>query len=642
MVNVENLSKSYGGQSLFKNASFLIGDDARIGILGPNGAGKSTFFRILMDEEHADTGEIRTPKVFRKALLRQEWMPEEGDSILTATLRCHPEWFEAKTRMENLDPASAEYRKAEDQFFAMGGYALEPRAKELLSGLGFSDATFDDACHLLSGGWRMRVQLAGLILSEPDLLLLDEPTNHLDVESIVWFEEFLRSYPKAYMIISHDRRLIGRLSTSILEFTPPKATLWPVPLAQFEKDKVVRMQQIQAEVENKQKEIDRLVDFADRFRAKASKARQAQNKLRSAEGIQEQLSALKSDMPMIAQRTARLTIRMRNRVPKVVMDFEKAVFGYEATNPLFELESCPIEGGKKIGIIGVNGVGKSTFLKTCAGELALLSGQRRQNESQAIGYFAQHRMEDLPLERKAYDYLSDHAGGAGITQIRSTAASLGLSANDLDKLIKSLSGGEKARLHLSKIVLASPDVLLLDEPTNHLDMEACDAMVEGLREFPGTVLVVSHNRDFLDSLVDFILEIQPEKAHLHHGNYSDWLYKRERGAQPQGSSTALGKSGESTGKKTKEQKRQEAEERQKRSAALKESKAKISALEKEIEKAQADGRALDAWLADPASPQSSEFASKLKERGQLETKIGILESQYLDALETVEKGEASS
>jgi len=638
MVNVENLTKTFGAQTLFLNASFMIGSQERIGVIGPNGAGKSTFFKILMGEEHADRGEIRTPKIFKKALLRQEWLPKDTDTILQATLRGNEDWYDAKEKMEHLVPGTKEYLEAENLFYVLGGYQVEPRAKELLAGLGFSQETFQTPCQLLSGGWRMRIQLAGLLLSEPDLLLLDEPTNHLDVESVVWFEDFLKNYPKTFLIISHDRRLIEKLSTSILELTPPKITLWPVGFKKFEQDKAVRMEQLTSEMEGKEKEVEKLKDFAARFGAKASKAKQAQSKLRAAENVQEKLDELQSQMPLTAKRVTRLKIKLRNRVPKVAMEFQHATFGYEKINPLFSLEHCVVEGGKKIGIIGVNGVGKSTFLKTCAAELPLLAGSLRRNESLNIGYFSQHRMEDLPLAQKSYDYLMESNEGYSISEVRGVAASLGLSANDLDKTIRLMSGGEKARLTLSKIVLGKPDILLLDEPTNHLDIEACDAMIEGLKDFEGTVLVVSHNRDFLDSLVEFIMEVQPDAAFLHHGNYTEWLSKKTGASSAAKASSGLSEAPRASGKKTKEQKRQEAEERQRKYASQKNGGGTdLRSCETKVDSLSKEASDLDAFLMKAENMGDPTFHQKMKRRGELTTELERAEELYLRLLEEKEK-----
>ncbi len=633
MVVVENISKSFGPQILFEKATFSIDPWARIGVVGPNGAGKSTFFRMLASLEPPDGGEIRLPKNFRVGLMLQEWNPQPNDTVLGAALRGHADWFLAKERLEKLakemessptDARLASYHAAETEFNALGGYHLDRHAKELLSGLGFKPSEFDSPAKQLSGGWRIRCHLAGLLLAEPDLLLLDEPTNHLDVETVVWFENFLSNYPHAVMLISHDRRLLERTSRDILEFAPPKLTLWPGTLREYQEQKIIRMEQLEAEIANKEKEIARMKEFVDRFRAKATKARQAQNRLKSAEHYEEEVARLRNEMPVIAKRASRFRLQLPTRLPRKVLEIEHGKFGYTKDRPLFELERAIIEGGKKIGIIGVNGVGKSTFLKCCAGELPLLSGKLNRSESVSLGYFAQHRMEQLPTGFMALEFLYGGASGISMEQVRAVAGSLGLGANDMEKPLSVLSGGEKARVSLTQILLRRPGLLLLDEPTNHLDLEACDALVRGLADYEGTVMVVSHDRDFLDSLVEYILEITPGRALLHHGNYSEWFERFTK------------KSGIPVQTKPKEKKNDGNESRKQRSAETRKEKKKLGEMEADLENCRTQLKALDEKLCLPQSPKDPQFATWLKERRDLADRIERLEARWLAAAEKLE------
>ncbi|MFH1018242.1 MAG: ABC-F family ATP-binding cassette domain-containing protein [Pseudomonadota bacterium] len=638
MLNVENLAKAYGSQVLFRNANFLIGEQARVGAVGPNGSGKTTFFRILVGEEHADEGQVRKPKNYRIALMQQEWTPHAHDTVLEAALREHQAWYKCRERLRRVEGSLgsepdaqrlAEYQRIETEYTALGGYHVEQTAQELLSGLGFSVDQFGRPCKELSGGWRIRVHMAGLLLQQADLLLLDEPTNHLDVESVLWFEDFLRAYPHSVVLISHDRRLMERFATEILEFAPPTLSLWPGNLKKFEGLKTARIEQLEAEISNKEREIERLKEFIDRFRAKATKARQAQNRLKTADFYEEQIRELRAKMPVVSRRPSRFRLHPDRRLPRVVIDMQQSSIGYQKSHPLFSIDRCVIEAGKKIGVIGVNGVGKTTFLKSCAGELKPLAGRLKRNEDLTLGYFAQHRMEELKSSVKTVDYLYGGGHGNTIPQVRGVAAALGLTENDLDKPIDVLSGGEKARVSLTRILLSRPGLLLLDEPTNHLDIEACDALVRGLAAYEGTVLVVSHNRDFLDSLVNMILEIKPGHALFHHGNYSDWLARHVSPVPAK----AVGPSEFSQARKDKDQKRREAKDRQKRFQSGKELRKKIADVEKEMKLRNEERTQLDAFLCGPEAPKDAEFGSKLKRRSQLDHEIETIETEWLKLVE---------
>ena len=641
MISVENLTKRFGAQVLYHNASFSLGERERIGLIGPNGAGKSTFFKILTQKEDVDQGKVHIPNHYRILLMEQEWLPETGDLIVESGLKVFESWHQAFSKLKDLEERLAQdpthmkaYEEAQDIFLSLGGYHVEHELKEILSGLGFKDSDWSKETSSLSGGWRMRVYIAGLLIQKADLLLLDEPTNYLDIDSVIWFEQFIMDYPNSMMIISHDRRMIDRVSKKILEFSPPKMTLWPYGLKKFESSKAERMLQLENEITHKKREIEKLQTFAKRFGAKASKARQAQSKLKSASFIEDELIKLKEQMPLESSRHSQFKISLDKRQPKICVEINQGVFGYDTAKPLFSIEKVAIESGNKLGIIGDNGIGKTTFLRSIAGELPLLAGTLNVHSKCDMSLFSQHRMEELPAHIKALDYLSQHLQHHSISMMRGIAASLGLNQLDLDKPIEVLSGGEKARLSLARILMQKPDILLLDEPTNHLDLHACDSLIEGISDYQGTVIVVSHNRDFLDAMVNQVYHFKDGRVDIHEGSYSDFVGRDDLGVTSKEASTQQRSS--SSQKKSKEAKRLEAQARQDKSNQAKSLKADIQTIESEIQDYKIEIREIDEFLIKPDKQGSRLFSEKLKNRKRLEEKLEKRESQWLKKNEALE------
>ncbi|MCB0327719.1 MAG: ABC-F family ATP-binding cassette domain-containing protein [Bdellovibrionales bacterium] len=647
MISVNNISKQFGEQTLFKDVSFSIPENAKIGVLGRNGAGKSTFFKIMAQIESLDGGQIQIPKQKTLAWMRQDWSSSPSQTILSASLSVHERWQEAKAEVENLrtqlesDQSQGvlkKYEDAETNFETLGGQHVLVKAKEILMGLGFSAEDLETPCIEFSGGWLIRAHLAGVLLQEADLLLLDEPTNHLDMSSILWFEQYLRSYSKAFMLITHDRSLLERVSGQIIELLPPKMYYWPGSLSKYEEAKKQKFEQLESEIKSKQKKVAQMEDFVRRFRAKASKARQAQSKLKSTESMQKQIEELSEQIPPDSSRMARFSLKLSERLPKVVINIEKAKFGYDVNDPLFFLDQCLIERGKKIGLIGVNGVGKSTFLKTCSGELPPLEGKVLVSPIVKLGFYAQHRMEDLPLEKKKKNYLFSQSSAVQVEEVYRVAGNLGLTQKDLEKDIHVLSGGEKARLSLSKILLEKPGLLLLDEPTNHLDLESCDALAQGLREYEGTVLVVSHNRTFLDQTVKQIYEIKQNECHIYHGNFTDYqqrIFEQENLTTLNVSEKISAKKGQDK----KEAKRQEARERQKQYQDRVNVRKKLQEVESELEEKKKEALELDTFLIDPISMKSKDFGEKVQRRQYLQMRIENLETRWLECSEKLESSD---
>ncbi|MEZ4704125.1 MAG: ATP-binding cassette domain-containing protein [Bdellovibrionota bacterium] len=643
MISLVNIAKQYGAQTLFKNVSITIPEKAKIGVLGRNGAGKSTFFKILAQTEPLDQGQIQHPKSMTMAWMRQDWMANPEDTILESTLKVHHRWYETRQNLQDMRQGLEKnhtpewlrsYEVEEEKFMALGSDRVISKAKEILMGLGFSSDGVDKKSGEFSGGWLIRAHLAGVLLQEADLLLLDEPTNHLDMDSVLWFENYIKTYPGAFLLITHDRLLLKRVSEQIIELLPPKMYYWPGKLDKYEEAKQQKFVQLESEIKSRQKKVAQMEDFARKFKAKASKARQAQSKLKSSQHIQKQIEELMEDIPPDSTRMARFSLKLIDRLPKVVLQIEHACFGYDSKAPLFSLQRCMVEKGKKIGLIGVNGVGKSTFLKTCAGELKTLEGEIKVAENVRLGFYAQHRMEDLPLQMKGKDYLFSDILVSNVEEVFRVAGNLGLNKNDLEKDIEVLSGGEKARLSLSKILLRKPGLLLLDEPTNHLDLESCDALANGLNEYEGTVVVVSHNRDFLDGTVDQIYEIKDNQCNIYHGNYS--YYQSQISGEKGLTSTAEYKS-DVPRTERKNQKRVEAEERKERYENRSQIRKKLKNVEQELEEKKHEAKELDQYLIDPQSMKEKDFGQKVQRRQYLESRIENLETQWLELSANLEE-----
>jgi len=524
MISVVGLAKRYGAQTLFENVSLRLDPGKRYGIVGANGAGKSTFLRLLIGQEQADEGEINLPSRARLGTLNQDHFAFEDMSIMDVVMRGKPVLAEAFEEKERIlaDPEAPPERIAhlEMTIADNDGYVAEARISEMLVGLGIPEEKHRQSMSSLSGGYKLRVLLGQCLFGDPDVLLLDEPTNHLDIFSIKWLEDYLRACRGIVSVISHDREFLNNVCTHILDVDYGTVKLYTgnydAYLAAKDADEEMR----QLEAEKAEKRIEELKQFVDRFKAKATKARQAQSKSKQIERMEKGITA-----PVYSSRQ-HPTIKFASRRPpgKTVLEAENLCKSFGEKQVLKDV-SLTVYRDDKLAILGPNGVGKSTLLKLLIGALSPDSGEIAWGHETYPEYFSQDHSEAVPDNTTPYEWLYQFAPGETIGAIRGTLGALLFSGDDVHKSTAALSGGEAARLIIAKLVLLKGNVLVLDEPTNHLDMEAIEALVDALREFDGTILLVSHNRYVVERVANRIMEITPEGVDLYDGTYHEFIEK---------------------------------------------------------------------------------------------------------------------
>ncbi len=528
MISFSNVSKQYGGQLLFVDASFFVGDGEKVGLVGANGCGKSTIFRMITDEEHPDDGLVDRPKRMTIGYFRQDVGDLKGRSVLAETLAGAGEAGALGEELKALElklndheaPDFAEavdrFSEAQARFQELGGYDLEARAHAILAGLGFEAGQVDGDVGALSGGWKMRVALAQILLAQPDALLLDEPTNYLDIESIIWLEGFLRAYRGAVLMTCHDKDVLNRVVKKIVEIDGGDVKSYSGDYDFYEAQRAIAAKQAEAQYERQQAMLAKEQAFIDRFKARASHAAQVQSRVKKLEKIEK--------------------IEPPRRIIEKTFDFKKAARGGD---DVIKVEKVAKQYGEKVvhdgtsllvrrnerwAVMGENGSGKTTLLKMMAGALTPDKGSVAIGASVQMGYFAQHQMEQLTGDRTIIEELVAHSPTTNLGTLRSLAGAFGFHGDDHDKPIRILSGGEKARLALAKILFDAPNLLVLDEPTNHLDLVTKRALVKSLSQYEGTIVFVSHDRAFLRSIATRILELSKDgKVHVYGGSYDEYV-----------------------------------------------------------------------------------------------------------------------
>jgi ATPase subunit of ABC transporter with duplicated ATPase domains len=535
MISFSRISKQYGRQVLFVDASFQLNPGERVGLVGPNGSGKTTLFRMVVGEESPDEGELSVPKRLTVGYFRQDVEEMVGRSVLDEAIAgcgrvgdLHHELEALQHAMTGTDHAGdmdrilARFGEVQEEYDHLGGYALEAQAREVLHGLGFDDERIDGDVGTLSGGWKMRVAMARALLGRPDVLLLDEPTNHLDIESIIWLEDFLRSHQGALLMTSHDREFMNRVVTKIAEIDGGEITVYSGNYDFYERERAIREANREAAYARQQAMLAKERRFIERFSAHAAKAAQVQSRVKALEKIE------KVELPK-RRRVVRFDFRTPPRSGDLVATLEGVSKAY-GRRVVHDGLNLTIRRGERWAVMGRNGAGKTTLLKMVAGVLAPDSGAIQLGASLKMGYFSQQALDILDPDQTIDEQLQNDFPLESLGVLRNLAGAFQFSGDDVDKKIRSLSGGEKTRLVMARMLLDPPNFLVLDEPTNHLDLATKEMLVEALSGFEGTMLFVSHDRAFLRGLSNRVLELGGESGvdaqpHLYPGSYVEYVQR---------------------------------------------------------------------------------------------------------------------
>ena len=528
MIRLDSISKQHGKQILFLEASMSVFKGEKVGLVGPNGAGKSTIFRMIVKEEQPDGGQVAIDRNVTVGYFSQDVGEMSGRSVLEETMAGAGPVSEAAHELHELEHAMADPERADEieelverfghaqaRFDELGGYALEARAQEILAGLGFRAEVVNDDVGKLSGGWKMRVALARILLMRPDALLLDEPTNHLDIESIIWLEQFLRGFDGALIMTSHDREFQNRLVTKIVEIDGGDLITYSGNYDFYEQQREIAAAQQEAQYARQQAMLAKEVAFIERFKARASHAAQVQSRVKKLEKIDRV-------EPPKRRRVIEFDFRSPPRSGEDVAKLDHVSKGY-GSRKIYDSLDLLIRRRERWCVMGVNGAGKSTLLKLVAGESAPDDGKVTIGASVKMGYFAQHTMELLDEKKTVIETLQAAFPLANLGTMRTLAGAFGFSGDDVEKSCRVLSGGEKARLVLAMMLFDPPNFLVLDEPTNHLDMATKEMLVKELSHFEGTMLFVSHDRRFLGALSNRVMELSPDGIHVYGGGYKEYV-----------------------------------------------------------------------------------------------------------------------
>ena len=633
MVSLENVTVSFGGTDLFRDVQLMVNQQDRIGLVGRNGAGKSTLFHVIAGDMAPSEGRVNRPHGLRIGFLAQHIARRDDRSVMGETLEAFEELNTIERELARINAllASAEGSSPQDHdrlamrladltdhYHLMGGGREEALAERTLLGLGFEREQFDQPTIQLSGGWRMRIELAKILLRAPDLLLLDEPTNHLDIESIQWLEDYLKGYAGALMLVSHDRRFLDTVTTRTMELSLGKARSFNVPYTQYMALRKEQHAQQEAAYRNQQREIEKTEDFINRFRYKPAKSNQVQSRIRMLEKM-ELVEVEETD-------NSKLSIRFppAPRAGDTVLRVEDVAMGF-GSKTVFTDARFRVERGEKVAFVGRNGEGKTTMARVILGELQPTKGTVKIGHNVEIGYFAQDQESVLDPNLTVFETVDHVAVGSIRTKIRDLLGAFLFRGEDVDKPVRVLSGGERNRLAMVKLMLHPYNLLILDEPTNHLDIQAKDILKQALQRYDGTLILVSHDRDFLTGLVGKVYEFGHGRVREHLGGIEDFLNTRKLADLEQlNAKDVADVATDST--KPKSTTREEWKQRKQRDNEIQRHRRTIEQLERDIATGEAKQKEMEAQLANPGNMENIE--ALLQEYNGLKAQVARLMKQW--------------
>ncbi len=628
MLNFKNIALRRGVKVLFEQSSFTLHKGQKVGFTGANGAGKSSFFALIRGELHLDSGDFTLPPHLEIAHVAQE-TPPVACSAIDYVIDGDQELRRLQQQMDAVEQAQDGLKLAElhGALEVIGGYTAEARASRLMNGLGFRAEQEANPVNSFSGGWRMRLNLAQALMCRSDVLLLDEPTNHLDLDAVIWLQDWLCKYPGTLLLISHDRDFLDAITDHIVHIEQQRADIYTGNYSAFEKMRAEKLAQQQSAFQKQQREIAHIQSFVDRFKAQATKARQAQSRIKALERM-ELIAQAHVDSPFD------FSFPDPGRIPNPLLSINKADIGY-GDKIIIRQTGLSISPGDRIGLLGPNGAGKSSLIKVLAGEMQPLTGTREAAEALRIGYFAQHQLEQLHLDESPLWHVQQLDIQASEKDLRNFLGGFDFRGDKVLEAVKPFSGGEKARLVLALLVYQNPNLLLLDEPTNHLDLEMRHALSVALQDFQGAMVVVSHDRHLLRSVTDQLLLVAEGKVQPFDGDlddYRNWLTEQKKiDNKSQEPETILSVS-------RKDQRKLDAERRQKFKPLFD----ALKKAESQVEKLLEQQKQLEAQLADPAlyaDNEKSRLKQLIESKAQLAKDLEQAEMAWLDAEELLENAQ---